>query len=465
METIGDLHWKIACLSVQKKILVLLLNTEKDRLDKRDFWEMFTNMEDNMPPSRHSKADEALTELSVLLDNWEICRTNTKRSMLYLGGLGEETIEEGDEEPGSDFHIAPKKFPRRRGIVCGDRRKDTATVAPVLDENPLDVAERIVSAVKIKKNVPKKDATALRLVHQCVRDVDMSRYTHTVRVHYAVFVSRPGIEDDVLHECLTGVDAFLVWLGRQRVPESIQKVSPELQQKNIDDAINLSRRCRPIHPQRRFMEVFDAVQMAQSMCSPLLTFLPIHEIFKMHLEYEIPDLSPVAHFEGVEGTFFTALRVDRTEVLWRADPGLCITAKKMSTILILYLKDLFVECVDRAYPVESNGRGIVDSCAYLDFDTRCDFVGPRLKIMMQNVVLCTPRGIQEILQCIIGRQKARKVSRVDRWCEISENKFSSSNEIEDVVQVVKQMLRSTTSVAIRSVLERFSPWIQKNDVL
>jgi hypothetical protein len=458
METIGDLHWKIACLSVQKKILALLLNTEKDRLDKRDFWEMFTNMEETMPPSRHSKADEALTELSASLDHWEIRRCDKKRSILYPG---EETIEEGDEESGSDFH--GKKFPRRRGVLCGDRRKDAVTVTPVLDENPLDVAERIVSAVKIKKNVPKKDATALRLVHECVRDVDISRYTHTVRVHYAVFVSRPGIEDDVLHECLTGVDAFLVWLGRQRVPESIQKGSPELQKKIIDDARNLSRRCRPIHPQRRFMEVFDAVQMAQSMCTPLLTFLPIHEIFKTHLEYEIPELSPVAHFEGVEGTFFTALRVDRTEVLWRADPGLCIIAKKISSILTLYLRDLFVECMDRAYAHDNSqcGKGI-SLGDYLDFDTRCGFVGPRLKIMMQNAVLCTPRGVQEILQSIIGRQKARKVSRVDKWCEIPPNSSSSSNEIEDVEQVVKQMLRSTSRVVVNPVLERFSPWIRKN---
>jgi len=469
METLGDLHWKIASLTVQKKILTLLLNTEKDRIDKRDVWDMLAELETNLTPSHHPKADEALTELAETLEQWDIRRKRKRDggSSSRVGVIEEEA--EGECE--SDFdevggEVVVKKFPRRRGGGGAERRREAgAAPFPVLDENPLDVAERIVAAVKVKKTVPKKDASDLRLVHECVRDVDIARYTHTVRAHYAAFASRPGVEDEVLAECLGQVDAFLVWLGKLRVPDCAQKPAgggasfAERQASIVEEARSLARRCRPLHPQRRFLEVFDAGSMADSMCSPLLALLPVHEIFKANLEYEIPELSPIAHFDGVDGSFFTARRVDRAEVLWRADPALGATAKKLSARLTVYIRDLFVECFDRAYGPRLGAGPEPDRELYRNFDTRCEFAGPRLRMLMQNAAMCTRRGVQEVLQSVIGRQKARKISRVDRWCE-GPRGDAAPDEKAEATEVAARLLRGAEREDVAAVLARTSPWIR-----
>ena len=118
------------------------------------------------------------------------------------------------------------------------------------------------------------------------------------------------------------------------------------------------------------------------------------------------------------------------------------------------MKDLFVECVERAYfTKENDGEGL-----FLHFETRCCFVGPRLKVLLQNALLCTPRGVQELLQTIVGGQKARKVSRVDRWCILNLEK-ETSNEKKDVIKIIHAVMRNTDPIITKSICERFSPWI------
>lgn len=458
MESIGDLHWKIACLTVQKKVLVLLLNTEKDRVDKREVWDMFADIEATLPPSHHPKADEALVELSGLLEHWEISKKrHAQRSRVC------DAIEEGDEEAVSSADeelkdVIVKKFPRRRGVVGGERRKDfaTAAAAPVIDENPLDVAERIVSALRCKKTVPKRDATELRLVHECVRDVEISRYVHMVRVHYAALLSRPGVEDEVLAECLSATDAFFAWLGKLRVPDCAQQTC---RTEIANEVRALARRCRPLYPQRRFLEVYDANAMADSLCSPLLALLPVHELLRAHLEYEIPELSPVTHFEGVEGTFFTARRVGRTEVLWQADPGLRTMAKKLASRLGVYIRDLFLECFERTYGTaqsQDHGSGLI-----LSFDTRNPFTGPRLKTLLQNALMCTRRNVEEVLQLIIGQQAARKLSRVDRWCEPLVTD-AAPEERTEAIEIVCRLFPTSHPDQVLAVFNRLSPWVRQS---